>query len=118
MSLAIKKEADIERLREFGFVPGEELVKRPDFAGCFCGREYQLPWWHKFRDDPDSDTGAPDLDEDGNPTVHGWVDTRGRENLLWFDVVPCCTYHAGMSDLDLVTDTVFALTQVGIVEMV
>lgn len=118
MSLAIKKEADIERLREFGFVPGEELAKRPDFAGYFCGREYQLPWWHKFGVDPDSDTGAPDLDEDGNPTVHAWVDTRDGENLLWFDVVPCCTYHAGMSDLDLVTDTVFALTQAGIVEMV
>ena len=118
MSLAIKKDTDIEQLRAFGFALGEELAERPDFANYFIGREYQLSWWHKCNADRASDTGAPDIDEDGNPTAHAWVDTRDGKNLLWFDVVPCCTYHAGMSDLNLVTDTVFALTQAGLVEEV
>ena len=59
MSLAIKKDTDIEQLRAFGFALGEELAERPDFANYFIGREYQLSWWHKFDADPDSDTGAP-----------------------------------------------------------
>lgn len=47
MSLAIKKDTDIEQLRAFGFALGEELAERPDFANYFIGREYQLSWWHK-----------------------------------------------------------------------
>lgn len=115
MSLKIKTSADLERLREFGFVPGEELAHTPQFSEYFDGRGYQLPWWHKFEEDPDN-PGWPNCDEDGLPLVHAWVDTRDEKNLLWFDVVPCCTYHAGMSDLDLITDTVLNLTRAGLIE--
>lgn len=115
MSLKIKTGADLERLREFGFAPGEELAQTPQFGEYFEGRGYQLPWWHKFEEDPDR-PGWPNCDEDGLPLVHAWVDTRDGKNLLWFDVVPCCTYHAEMSDLDLITDTVLGLTRAGLIE--
>ena len=119
MSLAIKSGVNIEQLRAFGFTPGEELAKQSDFfSEYFDGRGYQLPWWHKFKTDPDSETGDPYFDEDGCPAIHAWVDIRDGKNLLWFDVTPCCTYHASMSELDLITDTVFALAQAGLVEEV
>ena len=116
MSLKIKSGTDMESLREFGFAPGAELVERPEFAEYFDGREYQLPWWHRFEVDPDSNTGAPMLDEDGLPRVHAWVDTRDGQNLLWFGVVPYDTYLVEMDDLDLVTTTVFSLTRAGFIE--
>ena len=115
MNLKIKAGTDLEQLREFGFALGSELAERLEYANIFMGCEYQFPWWHKFEMDPDNPT-MPNLDDDGLPLVHAWVDTRDGENLLWFDVVPCCTYHAEMSDLDLITNTVFALTQAGLIE--
>lgn len=112
MSLKIKDGISPERLREFGFVPGYELAQRSQYTEYFNEREYQLSWWHKF--ETDSETGAPLLDEYGNPRCQAWVD----ENRLWFDVMPWGTYHAEMSDLDMVTDTVFALAQAGLLEKV
>lgn len=117
MSLKIKTGADLERLREFGFTPGEELARMSVswFGEYFEGRRYQLPWWHQFAEDPDN-PGYPYSDEDGVPRVHAWVDTSEGKNLLWFDAVPCYTYHVGMTELDLITDTVFRLTQAGLIE--
>lgn len=115
MSLKIKTGANLERLREFGFELGSALAKQPAFEEYFDGRGYQLPWWHKFEEDPDN-PGFPNCDEDGLPLVHAWVDTRDGKNLLWFDVVPYCTYHAEMSDLNLITDTVLSLTRAGLIE--
>ncbi len=119
MSLKLKEGVTLDRLREFGFATGFELIAQdcryePVFDGC----RYMLPWWHKFL--PDPDTGSPIMmDEDNcNPILHAWVSTDGGENSLWFDVVPCCTYHAEMQDLDLVTDTVFELAQAGLIELV
>lgn len=110
MSLRIKDGVSLEQLREFGFVPGYELAQRSQYTEYFNEREYQLSWWHKFA--TDSETGAPLLDEYGNPRCQAWVD----ENRLWFDVMPWGTYHAEMSDLDIVTDTVFALSLAGLIE--
>lgn len=115
MSLKLKPGIDLERLREFGFAPGSELAKQLEFEEYFDGRGYQIPWWHKFEEDPDN-PGCPHCDEDGLPLTQAWIDTRDGKNLLWFEVVPNCTYHAEMSDLNLITDTVFALTQAGLVE--
>ena len=115
MSLKIKAGVDLERLREFGFALGSELSERPEYADIFRGCEYQFPWWHKFEMDLD-DPVRPNLDDNGLPLVHAWVSPCGGENLLWFDVVPYCTYHAGMNDLNLITGTVFALTQAGLIE--
>lgn len=118
MSLKLKESVALDRLREFGFKPTAELIAsdcryEPIFDGC----RYMFPWWHLFLQDPD--TGGPRVDEDsGNPILHAWVDTCDGENCLWFDVMPECTYHAGMDDLNLVTDTVFKLTQAGLIEIV
>lgn len=68
MSLRIKDSVSLEQLREFGFVPGYELAQRPKYTEYFNEREYQLSWWHKFETDPE--TGAPLLDEYGNPCCH------------------------------------------------
>lgn len=112
MSLKLKSGVPLEQLRKFGFAPGDELAQYPAFRDQFEGAGYMLPWWHKFL----CDDGQICLSEDEVPLVHAWVDTREGENLLWFDVTPCCTYHAGMGELDLVTDTVFELTKAGLLE--
>ena len=118
MSLKIKDGVSLDRLREFGFAPTAELIARdfryePIFDGC----QYMFPWWHMFLQDPDQ--GGPLMDEDGcNPILHAWVNTNDGKNRLWFDVVPQCTYHAGTNDLNLITDTVFKLTQAELIEIV
>lgn len=117
MSLKLKSDVSLEALREFGFTPGSELAKTSQFSRYFDGREYQLPWWHKFEMDPDNPT-MPYLDDDGNPLIQAWVDTRDGKNFLWFDVIPCCTYHAGMDDLNMITDTIFLMTTAGLLELV
>lgn len=115
MSLKIRAGVDLERLREFGFALGSEFAIQSDFfTEYFDGRGYQLLWWHKFEMDPDNPT-MPKLDDDELPLIHAWIDTRDGKNLLWFDVVPY-GYHAGMDELNLITDTVFALTQAGLIE--
>ena len=97
MSLKLKESVALDRLREFGFKPTAELIAsdcryEPIFDGC----RYMFPWWHLFLQDPD--TGGPRVDEDsGNPILHAWVDTCDGENCLWFDVMPECTYHAGIA---------------------
>lgn len=117
MSLKLKEGVALEQLREFGFKPTAELIAsdhryEPIFDGC----RYMFPWWHLFLQDPDE--GGPQVDEDsGNPILHAWVNTSDGENRLWFDVMPVCTYHADMHDLDLVTDTVFKLAQAGLIEI-
>lgn len=111
--MKLKTGINMEELRGFGFAPGFELVKlSPEYARIFEGCAYELPWWHKF----DGEANTPKMTEDGLPRAHAWVDTRGGENLLWFDIVPDCTYHAEMSDLDFVTDTVLALSQAGLIK--
>lgn len=113
MSLRLKAGIPLERLREFGYAPGYELAKDPKFAEFFDRCDYMLSWWHKFALDED---GGIDLADDTNPVVHGWVrDDNWRQ--IWFDATPCCTYHVGMDELDLVTDTVFAMTQAGVLEV-
>lgn len=114
MKLRVK---DIEKLRDFGFLPGSELRgKSPVYEEIFDGCEYMLPWWHKFQLD---ENGEPARTYDDDiPLCHAWVDTRGGENLLWFDVTPECTYHACMDELDLVTGTVFMLTEAGLLEFI
>lgn len=112
MSLKLKSGVSLEQLRKFGFAPGDELAQYPAFRGQFEGAEYMLPWWHIFL----CEDGHICLSEDEVPLIHAWVDTRDGKNLLWFDVTPCCTYHAGMGELDLVTDRVFELTKAGLLE--
>lgn len=111
MSLKLKEGVELERLREFGFKPGIELAALAEYAELFDGREYELPWWHKFA----CEDGKPIIDE-GIPQVHAWIDTRDGKNSLWFDAAPCCTYHISMDELDLVTDTIFALAIAGLIE--
>ena len=112
MSLRIKDNVPIGRLREFGFAPGYELAQNQMFRQEFDGAEYMLPWWHKF----ECDGKKISRNEYGTPLVHAWVDTRDGKNRLWFDAAPCCTYHVGMGELDLVTDTIFELTKAGFLE--
>ena len=118
MSLKLKEGVALEQLREFGFKPTAELIASDcRYESIFDGCRYMFPWWHMFLQNPDE--GGPRVDEDsGNAILHAWVDTRDGENYLRFDVMPESTYHVGMDDLDLVTDTVFKLTQAGLIELV
>ncbi len=112
MALRIKDNIPIGRLREFGFAPGKELAQNRMFQSEFKGAAYCLPWWHKFA----YDGGEICRNENEIPMVHAWIDTRDGKNLLWFDAVPCCTYHIEMEELDMVTETVFELTKAGLLE--
>lgn len=112
MSLRLKPGVPLEQLRPFGFAPGAELAKRPEYEWLFHGCDALMRDWHMFK----CDEGIPVTDIDGNPQIHARIDTRDETNLLWFEVTPCGTYHTEMYDLELVTSTIFALTQAGLIE--
>ena len=114
MSLRLKPGVSLEQLRPFGFAPGAELAERPEYEWLFHGCDALMQDWHMFK----CDDGVPITDIDGCPQIHAWIDTRDETNLLWFDITPCGTYHTEMEDLDLLTDTIFALTQARLIERV
>ena len=47
-----------------------------------------------------------------------WISVRTEHRDLYVEVAVEGTYHVGGSELDIVTDTIYELTQAGILEVV
>lgn len=118
MSLRVKEGIDLEVLREYGFKIGKEWGDAGERCLAGIGYAYQHEWYHKFLMDADEDNTkiAYISDEYDIPCVQISVRTEHRD--LYVDVAVEGSYHVGGSELDIVTDTIYELTQAGILEVV
>lgn len=113
-NIRIKPGVDLSVLRNFGFEMGSKLVERHPYSEVI--QPYEYDWWHICQFPTDKD-GNPIEDEYGEYVAESrcWVDTRDGENLLWFDVMAESNYHVGMSDLNLITNVIHALTKADLI---
>lgn len=113
------KTTDIEVLKKYGFKLDREWLASGAFddtnmdehsliGGCFY--IYQM--------DEENPLKIAVDDDFGNPLLEGWIDTRNRNNTLWFDVIPYGTYHSCMDDLLLMMNVIYELTRDGLLERV
>ena len=126
MGIRLKDGVNPEELRKFGFKKGSEFFGKERWCGDGVGYGYQEEWYHKFLTE-DEETGeysdsigkiAYTDEEYDIPMVQ--ISFRigdNNRNDLYIDCAPSCTYHIGGSDLDIVAETVFNLTQAGLIEI-
>lgn len=117
MSLRVKAGIDLEELKKYGFKTGKEWADAGERCLECIGYKYQYEWYHKFLMDADEPSKIAYIAEDYDiPCVQISVRTEHRD--LYVDVAVEGTYHVGGSELDIVTDTIYELTQAGILEVV
>ena len=117
MSLRVKAGIDLEELKKYGFKTGKEWADAGERCLEGIGYKYQHEWYHKFLMDADEPSKIAYIAEDYDiPCVQISVRTEHRD--LYVDVAVEGTYHVGGSELDIVTDTIYELTQAGILEVV
>lgn len=124
MGLKLKEGVNPEVLRDYGFHLGKEDFRKERWCGDGIGYQYQADWYHKFLlvDEEigyNSSIGeiAYTDEEFDIPMVQ--ISFRiGNGNDLYIDCAPSCTYHIGGDELDIVAETIFALTQAGLLEEV
>lgn len=117
MSLRVKAGIDLEELKKYGFKTGKEWADAGERCLESIGYEYQHEWYHKFLMDADEPSKIAYIAEDYDiPCVQISVRTEHRD--LYVEVAVEGTYHVGGSELDIVTDTIYELTQAGILEVV
>lgn len=118
MSLRVKEGVDLKVLRDYGFKTGKEWSDAGERCLAGIGHAYQHEWYHKFLMDADEDnTKIAYISDDYDiPCVRILVRTEHRD--LDVDVAVEDSYHVGGSELDIVTDTIYELTQAGILEAV
>lgn len=117
MSLRVKAGIDLEELKKYGFKTGKEWADAGERCLEGIGYKYQHGWYHKFLMDADEPSKIAYIAEDYDiPCVQISVRTEHRD--LYVDVAVEGTYHVGGSEMDIVTDTIYELTQAGILEVV
>ena len=117
MSLRVKEGIDLEVLREYGFKTGKEWSDAGERCLAGIGYADQHEWYHKFLMEADEPSKIAYIAEDYDiPCVQISVRTEHRD--LYVEVAVEGTYHVGGSELDIVTDTIYELTQAGILEVV
>ena len=117
MSLRVKAGIDLEELKKYGFKTGKEWADAGERCLEGIGYEYQHEWCHKFLMDAYEPSKIAYIAEDYDiPCVQISVRTEHRD--LYVEVAVEGTYHVGGSELDIVTDTIYELTQAGILEVV
>ena len=118
MGLRLKEGIGIDELRNYGFELGSVLGKRDSFNRCLgdIGHAYMDEWAHKFLMDADEPEKVAFTDEEFDiPMVHIMF-RLGDGNDLYIDCAPSCTYHIGGDELDIVAETIFSMTQAGLLE--
>lgn len=125
MGLRLKAGINPDILRNYGFHLGKEDFGKERWCGDGAGYQYQADWYHKFLT-YNEETGeygenfdkiAYTDDEYDIPMVH--ISCRTNfQNDLYIDCAPSCTYHIGGSELNILADTIFQLTQDQLLERV
>lgn len=123
MGLKLKESVNPEILRDYGFHLGKEDFGKERWCGDGLGFQYQAEWYHKFLR-LDEETGEYNSvtgkiiytdDELDIPMVQ--ISFRiGKGNDLYIDCAPSGTYHIEGRDLDIITETIYDLTQAGFLE--
>lgn len=117
MAIRIKDGVDLEELKKHGFKTGKEWADAGERCLEGIGYEYQHDWYHKFSMDPDEEGNILYADDDyDQPVVQITVRTEHRD--IYIECTPSGSYHIGGSDLDIITETIFDLTQAGLLEVV
>ena len=106
MSLRVKAGIDLDELKKYGFKTGKEWADAGERCLEGIGYKYQHEWYHKFLMDADE------------PSKIAYIAVRTEHRDLYVEVAVEGTYHVGGSELDIVTDTIYDLTQAGILEVV
>lgn len=123
--IRLKDGVSPEILRDYGFHPGREDFGKERWCGNGIGYACQAAWYHKFltynEDTGEYGEGYSEIaytdDKFDIPMVQ--MSFRiGNSNDLYVDCAPSGTYYIGGIDLAIVTETVFAMTQAGLLEVV
>lgn len=110
----IVNKKDFHGLKEYGFKLPDEwlesgLLDETNIKDCMMDNCY---YTYLFES-----TSQIAVDDYGNPLLMGWIDTRPKNyGILWFDVIPYCTYHAEMDDLEMMMDIIYKMTREGILK--
>ncbi len=124
MGLKLKGGVNPEILRNYGFHLGKEDFGKERWCGNGIGYQYQADWYHKFLlvdEEVGYNASIGEIaytDENFDIPMVKISFRIGDGNDLYIDCAPCCTYHIGGDELDIVAETIFALTQVGLLEEV
>lgn len=105
--LKVKDNIPFEKLRDYDFKPMEEWGE--DGINVYPRKGSYLI----FMMDPDE--GGVMYAEDDLPMCYIEIDPETRR--LWCEAMPCCTYHIGGDELDIITDTIYKMTLDGILEV-
>ena len=124
MGLRLKEGINPEVLRDFGFHLGKEDFGKERWCGYGIGYQQQANWYHKFlmfdEETGELNTSSGKIMYTGEEFDIPMVQMTfriGNGNDLYIDCAPSYTYHIGGSDLDIVAETIFALTQAGLLEI-
>ena len=116
MGLRIKPEVNVEELSKYGFKTGKEWAEAGERCLDDIGYKYQHNWYHKFLMDLDEPERIAYIsDEYDIPRIQIRIIEENRN--LDIAVAAEETWVSG-EDLDIVTDTIFELTNAGILENV
>ena len=123
LAIRLKENVSIEDLRRFGFEFGKILAERVPynrFLGNENGVGYQDEWAHKFlmsEDDPEQVWWADGDEDSPMPMVQIMFRmSEGYPRDLFIDVGVIDAYHICGKELDIITDTIYELTQAGLIE--
>ena len=113
--LKIKKEVDLNVLKKYGFELGINFVNRGET--CICNKsDYQDYWKFSMQEDePEKVLYADEEFDQAAVSIHIQSDF---ENRLWIECVPSSSYHIEGWDLDIISDTLLAMANDGIIEVV
>lgn len=116
MRAKIKNDVDLDELRKFGFKTGREWADAGERCLQGSGFEYMHEWWHKFLMDEEDENRIAYISEEYDiPKVQISVRTNFRRDI-YIDVAVEGTYHT--SELDVVIETIYQLTQAGLLEFI
>lgn len=111
--LRIKDNVDLRLLTDYRFELGYKFVDRGE--KCICNSSDYNDYW-KFsmeEDEPTKLLYANEEYEQAMVSIHIQSDMKNR---VWIECVPSSSYHIEGWELDIVTDTILAMANDGILE--
>lgn len=110
----IKENVDLKILEKYGFKIGREI---PDNTRCICNDYDRDDYW-LIPMDPDEPENVFYADEEFDQPI--WsihIQTSlGRNQRVWIDCVPSCTYHIDNMDMEQMFYTIKCMIEDGLIE--
>ena len=111
--MKIKDNFPLEKLKDFGFKTGEELIKENEaFLGAIYNYQHSYYFFYEPNLDPDDSIPyASDENEDFMAVIMVYPDTK----RVGLELVPVGTYHIGEMDCPEVFRTFRKMCEAGII---